>query len=64
MNANLTKILTLFVGGIVAFAFFGLTYSAVQEDGVLRATSAGLLLGLIGFSITVLTVKVFKDIGK
>ena len=64
MNANLTKILTLFVGGIVAFAFFGLTYSAVQEDGVLRATSAGLLLGLIGFSITVLAVKVFKDIGK
>ncbi len=64
MNVNLAKILTLVIGGIVAFSFFGLTFSAVQDDGILRATSAGLLLGLIGFSLTVLAAKIFQDIGK
>ena len=64
VSTNLAKILTLVIGGIVAFSFFGLTFSAVQDDGILRATSAGLLLGLIGFSLTVLAVKIFQDIGK
>jgi hypothetical protein len=64
MNANVVNILTLLAAGTVAFSLFGLTFSAVQEDGILRATSAGLMLGLIGFSLTVLAIKVVNDIGK
>lgn len=44
------------VAGLVAFAFFGLTYSATVADDILRATSAGVLAGLLGFSSTVFTV--------
>ena len=64
MNVTLVKILTLVIGFLVAFSFFGLTFTAVQEDGILRALSAGLLLGLIGFALTVLTAKIFLDMGK
>ena len=64
MNRTLVKILTLIVGGIFAFSVFGLTFSAVQDDGILRATTAGLLLGLVGFCFTVLVAKVFSDMGK
>lgn len=64
MNVTLVKILTLVIGGAVAFSFFGLTFSAIQEDGVLRALSAGLLLGLIGFCLTVLAAKIYVDLGQ
>ena len=64
INVTLVKILTLVIGGIVAFSIFGLTYTAIQEDGVLRAVSAGLLLGLCSFGITVLAAKLFVDMGK
>ena len=64
MNETLVKILTLVIGGIVAFSFFGLAFTAILEDGILRALSAGLLLGLLGFAITVLTAKIFVDLGK
>ena len=64
MNVTLVKILTLVIGGAVAFSFFGLTFSAIREDGVLRALSAGLLLGLIGFCLTVLAAKIYVDLGK
>ncbi len=64
MNVTWIKILTLVVGGMVAFSVFGLTYTAIQDDGVLRAVSGGLLLGLCGFAITVLAAKLFVDLGK
>ncbi len=64
MNVTLVRILTLVIGGMVAFSIFGLTYAAIQEDGILRAVSGGLLLGLCGFAITVLAAKLFVDMGK
>ena len=64
INVTLVKILTLVIGGLVAFSVFGLTFSAIQEDGILRAVSAGLLLGLCSFAITVITAKAFVDMGK
>ena len=64
MNVTWIKILTLVVGGIVAFSIFGLTFTAVQDDGILRAISAGLLLGLCSFAITVFAAKMFVDLGK
>ena len=64
VNATWVKILTLIVGGMVAFSIFGLTYAAIQEDGVLRAVSGGLLLGLCSFAITILAAKLFVDLGK
>ena len=64
MNVTWIKILTLVVGGIVAFSIFGLTFTAVQDDGILRAISAGLLLGLCSFAIMVFAAKMFVDLGK
>ena len=64
MNVTWVKVLTLVVGGMVAFSIFGLTYAAIQEDGILRAVSGGLLLGLCSFAITVLAAKLFVDLGK
>ncbi len=64
MNVTLVRILTLVIGGMVAFSIFGLTYAAIREDGILRAVSGGLLLGLCGFAITVLAAKLFVDMGK
>ena len=64
MNVTWIKILTLVVGSMVAFSIFGLTYAAIEEDGILRAVSGGLLLGLCGFAITVLAAKLFVDLGK
>ncbi len=60
----LTKILTLAGGSLVAFILFGLTYSATVEEGVLRATSVGLLAGLLGFAMSVFAVWLFLDLGK
>ena len=64
MNGTWVKILTLIVGSTVAFSIFGLTYAAIQEDGILRAVSGGLLLGLCSFAITILAGKLFVDLGK
>ena len=64
MNVTLVKILTLVLSGIVSFSIFGLTYTAIQGEGILRAVSAGLLLGLCSFGITILAAKLFVDIGK
>ncbi len=64
MNATLVKILTLVGACLVAFILFGLTYSATVEDGILRATSVGLLAGLLGFGMSIFAVRMFLDIGK
>ena len=64
MNVTWIKILTLIVGGMVAFSIFGLTYTAIREEGILRAVSGGLLLGLCSFAITILAAKLFVDLGK
>ena len=64
MNPSIAKILTLALGSLVAFVFFGLTYSATADDGVLRATSVGLMAGLLGFGLTVFSVWMFWSIGK
>ncbi len=61
---KISRILTLIVAGLVAFALFGLTYSATMEDGILRATSVGVLAGLLGFSSTVFTAWMFQGIEK
>ena len=59
------KIFTIVAAGLVAFALFGLTYSAtVAEDGVLRATSFGVIFGLVGFSLTFIVVRSILDMGK
>ena len=58
------KTMTLIVASLVALSLFGLTFAAVQEDGILRAVSAGLFLGMCGFALTVLVIKIFSDIGK
>lgn len=64
MSVTLVKILTLVIGGVVAFSIFGLTFASVQDDGILRAVSGGLLLGLCSFAITILAAKLFVDMGK
>lgn len=64
MNAPLLKALTLVGASQVAFILFGLTYSATVEEGVLRATSVGLLAGLLGFAMSVFAVWLFLDLGK
>ena len=63
---NATKILAILVASLVAFALFGLSFSAVLEDGenVFRATAVGLLAGMAGFLGTVWLASVFSDLGK
>ena len=61
---NAVKILTLVGASLMAFVFFGLTYSATLEDGVLRAVSVGLLAGMLGFSSTIFAVWMFRSIEK
>lgn len=61
---NAVKILTLLGASLMAFACFGLTYSEVIEDGVLRAVAVGVLAGMIGFSSTIFAVWIFQGIGK
>ena len=63
---NATKILAILVASIVAFALFGLSFSAVLEDGenVFRATSVGLLAGMAGFLGTVWLASVLSGMGK
>ena len=63
---NAAKILVILVASIVAFALFGLSFSAVLEDGegLLRATSVGLLVGLVSFLGTVWIARVLSDLGK
>ena len=63
---NAAKILVILVASIIAFALFGLSFSAVLEDGegLLRATSVGLLVGLVSFFGTVWIARVLSDLGK
>ena len=60
---KISRILTLIVAGLVAFALFGMTFSAsLPDDGVLRAVSVGLLAGIAGFLGTALIARVFSDL--
>ncbi len=60
----LTKILTLVGASLMAFALFGLTFSALLEDGVLKATSAGLLFGVLGFMASLLIARMLTDLSQ
>ena len=61
----ITKVITLVGASLVAFALFGLTFSAsLPDDGILRAVSVGLLAGIAGFLGTALIVRVFSDLEK
>lgn len=63
---NATKLLAVLIASILAFALFGLSFSALLGDGenVLRAISVGLLAGLAGFLGTVWIASVLSDMGK
>ena len=61
---NASKAVAVLVAGLVAFALFGLAFSATSEDGVLPATSVGILLGLAGFLGVVLVARILSDMGK
>ena len=61
---KIQRILAVVVASIVAFSIFGLTFSAIQDEGILRAISGGLLLGLCSFALTVLTAKIIADMEK
>ena len=61
---NAVKILTLLGASLMAFACFGLAYSAAIDDGVLRALAVGVMAGMIGFGSTVFVVWIFEGIGK
>ena len=63
---NAAKLLVILTAAIVAFALFGLSFSAVVGDGesLLRATSVGLLAGLAGFLGTVWIARVLSDLGR
>ena len=63
---NAAKIPAILIAFLVAFALFGLSFSAVLGDGenVLRAISVGLLAGLAGFLGTVWIASVLSDLGK
>ena len=61
---NASKAVAVLVAGLVAFALFGLSFSATLEDGVLLATSVGILLGLAGFLGVVLIARILSDMGK
>ena len=63
---NAAKILVILVASIIAFALFGLSFSAVLGDGegLLRATSVGLLVGLLSFLGTFWIARVLSDLGK
>ena len=63
---NAAKILVILVASVIAFALFGLSFSAVLGDGegLLRATSVGLLVGLLSFLGTFWIARVLSDLGK
>ncbi len=61
---KIQRILAVVVASIVAFSIFGLTFSAIQDEGILRAISGGLLLGLCSFALTVLAAKIIADMEK
>jgi uncharacterized protein YacL len=60
----MTKVLTLIGASLMAFALFGLTFSALLDDGVLKATSAGLLFGMLGFMVTLLIARMLADLSQ
>ena len=57
---DVMKLLALLGSSLIGFAFFGLTFSATVEDGILRAISVGLISGMVSF---VLTLLVFRMLG-
>ena len=63
---NAAKIPVILVASLVAFALFTLSFFAVWGDGegLLRATSVGLLVGLVSFLGTVWIARVLSDLGK
>ena len=63
---NAAKILVILVASIIALALFGLSFSAVLGDGegLLRATSVGLLVGLVSFLGTFWIARLLSDLGK
>ena len=65
MNKNLLLGILLIGSALIGFAFFGLTYSALlEDDGVLRAVSLGLLAGIVAFSLTFVVVLTIVDRGR
>ena len=58
------KLLAVLVAGLVAFALFGLSFSATLEGGILRATSVGILMALAGFLGVVLIARILSDMEK
>ena len=54
---NVMKLLALCISGVMAFAFFGVTFSATVDDGVLRATSFAMVAGMVSFILTMLVCR-------
>ena len=51
---DVMKFLALFIAGVMAFAFFGVTFSATVDDGLLRAMSFAMVAGMVSFILTLL----------
>lgn len=54
---DVMKLLALFIAGVMAFAFFGVTFSATVDDGVLRAVSIAMVAGMVSFILTLLVCR-------
>ena len=54
---DVMKFLALFIAGVMAFAFFGVTFSATVDDGVLRAMSFAMVAGMVSFILTLLVCR-------
>lgn len=54
---DVMKLLALFIAGVMAFAFFGVTFSATVVDGVLRAVSIAMVAGMVSFILTLLVCR-------
>ena len=54
---DVMKLLALFIAGVMAFAFFGVTFSATVDDGVLRAMSFAMVAGMVSFILTLLVCR-------
>ncbi len=54
---DVMKLLALLIAGVMAFAFFGVTFSATVEDGTLRAISVAMVAGLVSFILTLLVCR-------
>ena len=54
---DVMKLLALLISAIMAFGFFGVTFSAVVDDGVLRAVSFAMVAGMVSFILTLLVCR-------